>query len=55
LLELTAPGISLRITAVSPGRGNEKGKIERQIQYRRDAFFAARTFVDVDHVTQFRR
>jgi transposase len=39
-----------------PGRGNEKGKIERQIQYLRDAFFAARTFVDVDDLNaQFRR
>jgi transposase len=32
----------------TPGRGNEKGKVERQIQYLRHAFFAARTFVDVD-------
>ena len=40
----------------TPGRGNEKGKIERQIQYLRDAFFAARTFADVDDLnTQFRR
>jgi transposase len=31
----------------TPGRGNEKGKVERQIQYLRHAFFAARTFVDV--------
>jgi transposase len=40
----------------TPGRGNEKGKIERQIQYLRDAFFAARTFADVDDLNaQFRR
>jgi transposase len=40
----------------TPGRGNEKGKIERQIQYLRHAFFAARTFVDVDDLNaQFRR
>ena len=40
----------------TPGRGNEKGKIERQIQYLRHAFFAARTFVDVaDLNAQFRR
>jgi len=40
----------------SPGRGNEKGKIERQIQYLRDAFFAARSFADVDDLNaQFRR
>jgi len=40
----------------TPGRGNEKGKVERQIQYLRDAFFAARTFTDVDDLNaQFRR
>jgi transposase len=40
----------------TPGRGNEKGKIERQIQYLRHAFFAARTFTDVaDLNAQFRR
>src|SRR5437867_1584270 len=40
----------------TPGRGNEKGKVERQIQYVRHAFFAARTFVDVDDLNaQFRR
>lgn len=40
----------------TPGRGNEKGKIERQIQYLRHAFFAARTFADVaDLNAQFRR
>jgi len=40
----------------TPGRGNEKGKIERQIHYLRQAFFAARTFVDVDDLNaQFRR
>jgi len=40
----------------TPGRGNEKGKIERQIQYLRHAFFAARTFTDVDDLNaQFRR
>jgi hypothetical protein len=33
-----------------------KGKVERQIQYLRHAFFAARTFVDVDDLNaQFRR
>jgi transposase len=31
----------------TPGRANQKGKVERQIQYLRHAFFAARTFVDV--------
>ena len=40
----------------TPGRGNEKGKVERQIQYLRHAFFAARTIVDVDDLNaQFRR
>jgi len=40
----------------TPGRANEKGKVERQIQYLRHAFFAARTFVDVaDLNAQFRR
>ena len=40
----------------TPGRGNEKGKVERQIRYLRDAFFAARTFRDVDDLNaQFRR
>jgi transposase len=40
----------------TPGRANEKGKIERQIHYLRQAFFAARTFVDVDDLNaQFRR
>ncbi len=39
----------------TPGRANEKGKVERQIQYLRHAFFAARTFVDVDDLNaQFR-
>jgi len=40
----------------TPGRGTEKGKVERQIQYLRHAFFAARTFRDVDDLNaQFRR
>ena len=40
----------------TPGRGNEKGKVERQIQYLRHAFFAARTFLDVEDLNaQFRR
>jgi transposase len=41
---------------VSPARGNEKGRVERQIQYLRTSFFAARTFRDVDDLNaQFRR
>lgn len=40
----------------TPGRANEKGKVERQIHYLRQAFFAARTFVDVaDLNAQFAR
>ena len=40
----------------TPGRGNEKGKIERQIQYLRHAFFAARPFRDLDDLNaQFQR
>jgi transposase len=40
----------------TPYRANEKGKIERQIHYLRQAFFAARPFVDVDDLNaQFRR
>jgi transposase len=32
----------------APARANEKGKVERQIQYLRHAFFAARPFRDLD-------
>ena len=32
----------------TPARGNEKGKVERQIQYLRHAFFAARPYRDLD-------
>lgn len=32
----------------APYRGNEKGKVERQIQYLRHSFFAARRFSSVD-------
>jgi transposase len=40
----------------TPGRGNEKGKIERQLHYLRHVFVAARTFRDVDDLNaQFRR
>jgi transposase len=40
----------------TPGRGNEKGKVERQISYLRQAFFAARTFADIDDLNaQFRQ
>ncbi|MBV8233810.1 MAG: transposase [Planctomycetaceae bacterium] len=33
---------------VAIARGNEKGRVERAIRYVRDAFFAARRFVDLD-------
>jgi transposase len=33
---------------VAPFRGNEKGRVERAIQYVRSAFFAARTWADLD-------
>jgi transposase len=33
---------------VAVARGNEKGRVERTIRYVRDAFFAARTFKDID-------
>lgn len=32
----------------APARGNEKGRVERALQYLRSAFFAARAFRDVD-------
>lgn len=39
-----------------PARGNEKGKVERQIRYLRDSFFAGRHFADLQDVrTQFAR
>src|SRR2546428_9872885 len=55
LLEL-AGHYHFAVRPCTPGRGNEKGKIERQIQYLRHAFFAARSFADVNDLnTQFRR
>jgi transposase len=33
---------------VAVARGNEKGRVERAIRYIRDAFFAGRTFSDID-------
>lgn len=40
----------------APARGNEKGKVERQIRYLRDSFFAARSFRDVSDLNlQFAR
>jgi transposase len=36
----------------APYRGNEKGKVERTIQYLRHGFFAARRFTSVDDLNQ---
>lgn len=36
----------------APARAHEKGKVERQIQYLRHAFFAARPFRDLDDLSQ---
>jgi len=33
---------------VAPARGNEKGRVERAIRYIREAFFAGRSFTDLD-------
>ena len=39
-----------------PGRGNEKGRVERAIQYLRTSFFAARQWRDIDDLNaQFRQ
>lgn len=55
LLEL-AGHYHFAVRPCTPYRANEKGKIERQIHYLRQAFFAARTFTDVDDLNgQFRR
>lgn len=35
---------------VAVARGNEKGRVERAIRYIRDAFFAGRTFTDLDEI-----
>lgn len=41
---------------VAVARGNEKGRVERQIQYLRTSFFAARSFRDLDDLNaQFER
>ena len=37
---------------VSPARGNEKGRVERQIQYLRTSFFAAREFESVEELNE---
>jgi transposase len=55
LLEL-AGHYHFAVRPCTQARGNEKGKVERQIRYLRDAFFAARTFRDVDDLNaQFQR
>jgi hypothetical protein len=47
LLELAAH-YHFQPRPVAPARGNEKGRVERAIRFVRDAFFAARTFQDLD-------
>jgi transposase len=47
LLELAAH-YHFQPRPVAPARGNEKGRVERTIRYARDAFFAARTYRDLD-------
>jgi len=40
---------------VAVARGNEKGRVERAIRYVREAFFAARTWQDLDaHLDRFK-
>jgi transposase len=48
--ELLALAAHYRFEArpVAPARGNEKGRVERALQYIRHAFFAARPFRDLD-------
>jgi len=36
----------------APGRGNEKGRVERQIRYLRSSFFPARHFSDLDDMAR---
>src|SRR6202163_3918579 len=47
LLELAAH-YRFQPRPVAIARGNEKGRVERAIRFARDAFFAARTFRDLD-------
>ena len=49
LLELAAH-YRFQPRPVAVGRGNEKGRIERAIRYVREAFFAARSFRDLDEL-----
>ncbi|MDP2639603.1 MAG: IS21 family transposase [Betaproteobacteria bacterium] len=47
LLELAAH-YHFQPRPVAPFRGNEKGRVERTIRYARDAFFAARSYRDLE-------
>jgi transposase len=38
--------------AAAPGRGNEKGRVERAIRYVRDSFFAGREVTDLDELNE---
>ena len=47
LLELAAH-YRFQPRPVAVARGNEKGRVERAIRFAREAFFAARSFRDLD-------
>lgn len=47
LLELAAH-YHFQPRPVAPARGNEKGRVERTIRYARDAFFAGRSYPDLE-------
>jgi len=49
LLELAAH-YRFQPRPVAVGRGNEKGRVERAIRFAREAFFAARSFRDIDEL-----
>lgn len=51
LLELAAH-YRFQPKPVAVARGNEKGRVERAIRYARDAFFAGRTFRDLDDLNE---
>lgn len=41
-----------QVKVAAPARGNEKGRVERSIQYIRTSFFMARTFNDLHHLNE---
>ncbi len=38
--------------ACRPGRGSEKGAVERTVRYVRDSFFAARSFTTIEDLNR---